>query len=959
MRERSNIKEPVIDYAKQIGWDYLAPSEALRMRRGEEGLYLVEVLEAQLLRLNPGVLDNEGLGEVLHKLNLLKPTIEGNRDALEWMRGNRSVFIPDEKLERNVRLIDFDHLENNVFHITKEWCSRGSFFTNCFDVVFLINGIPATIAEIKRVDIQDNFAKDIEQLRRYQQTTPQMLIFPQVFVVSVPFLNLRYGITWNAKQQYIFDWNATSSETYEGMLKSFFRRDRFLRMLHNYILFSQQNDELTKVILRQHQIRTIEKVLRYVQEGTTRHALIWYTTGGGKALTMIGIASHLLQMSQGAKPTIIMIVDRNELESQLLKNIQDYGISDVRVAASREDLQENIVSDYRGLIISTVHKFEGIQICLNTRSDIIVLIDEIQRNMSGIRGLSLIEALPNAAYIGFSSTPIDPFKDSNRMLLQFFGLEGENGYLDKYTMKESIEEGTSVGLNYELAPHELLVEDEILEKDVFISTEIVEASDIEELNVLLDQSSKLKELLKSPMRIDKIAKFIATHFQENVNPLGFKAFLVAVDREACALYKMALDKYLPSSWSKAIYSSAQGDQEYLRTYALRNDEEKEVLRNFLRSDSLPKLLIVTQKLLTGFDAPILYCMYLDKPMRGHLLLHTISRINRPYQNQSGQVKPYGLLLDFVGIFNRLTQALALSDTTELIVQNVDTLKQLFAASMQGEVQDYLPWTREWDDKAKDRTVAHFEDKQRREAFYSFFRRLQNRYDVLFPSSFLIPYTEDYKALAKLFIFIREAYSTNSYQQDEEISNKTQDLLRKYTASNDLRLPKQIHELSSEGLTMLKQSDIGETTKFLNLLKALNTTITEEAQPQSFLQTIGEQVKVLVQEYEDHQITTQQALDQIEKLAQQYIDVKDELQKLSLDENTYDIYATLKLVTNAVTPEKAQAINTVLTHYPDYRWDEQQGKRARIELYSILHPILGTPKTIEVTNRLMKIENLSK
>lgn len=270
----------------------------------------------------------------------------------------------------------------------------------------------------------------------------------------------------------------------------------------------------------------------------------------------------------------------------------------------------------------------------------------------------------------------------------------------------------------------------------------------EELNAILDRAVELKEMMKAPDRIDKIAKYIATHFRENVEPMGFKAFVVAVDREACRLFKEALDKYLPADYSRPVFSPSHGDKEELKALYLSEDAEKKIRKDFIRKTEKPKILIVTEKLLTGFDAPILYCMYLDKPMRDHVLLQAIARVNRPYEDDNGQVKPYGFVLDFVGIFEKLEKALAFdSDVVASVIQNIDVLKQLFAAMIKEQAPEYLPFTKGWDDKAKERAIAHFEDKERRGNFFKFFRQLQNLYDVLSPDAFLRPHMDDYLALA--------------------------------------------------------------------------------------------------------------------------------------------------------------------------------------------------------------------
>jgi type I restriction enzyme R subunit len=209
-------------------------------------------------------------------------------------------------------------------------------------------------------------------------------------------------------------------------------------------------------------------------------------------------------------------------------------------------------------------------------------------------------------------------------------MDDEKGYLDKYSIAESIDDGTTVQLNYALAPSDLLVDREVLEKEFLNLADAQGVSDIEELNAILDRAVELKEMLKAPSRVEKVAKYVAQHFRENLEPMGFKAFLVAVDRPACAAYKKELDKFLPPEYSKVVYSPYHNDDLDMKEYYISEDEEKQIRKDFLKKESNPKILIVTQKLLTGFDAPILYCMYLDKPMRDHVLLQAIARVNRPY-----------------------------------------------------------------------------------------------------------------------------------------------------------------------------------------------------------------------------------------------------------------------------------------------------------------------------------------
>ena len=643
-------------------------------------------------------------------------------------------------------LIDFDTPEANLFHVTDEWWQKNIGHRNRADVVFLINGIPVAVVEAKNPQSRDGLESGVDQIRRYHRETPEMFTTAQLFGVT-QLLDFFYGVTWNTSRKNLFNWKADDPTNYEGKVKTFFDPVRFLKTLRESIIFLSRDDELIKMVLRQHQTRAVEGVVERVYDPTKRRGLVWHTQGSGKTLTMITIASRLLRRSaETEKPTVLMLVDRNELESQLFKNITAYGITTPTVAESKRDLRSILASDYRGLVVSTIHKFDDIPPNINVREGVTILVDEAHRTTGGDLGNFLMGALPNATYIGFTGTPIDRLAHGEGTF-KVFGVDDEQGYLDKYAIAESIEDGTTVPLNYALAPSGLQVDSETLERE-FLGLAAAEGmSDVEELNAILDRAVGLKQMMKAPNRVNDVAQHVAGHFRDNVQPMGFKAFLVGVDREACALYKEALDNYLPSECSAVVYSPHHQDAENLKAHHRNKDEEREIRKRFADKGDPLKILIVTEKLLTGFDAPILYCMYLDKPMRDHVLLQAIARVNRPYEDNDGLVKPYGFVLDFVGIFENLEKALAFdSDVVGSVIQNLDVLKALFAARFGETAPEYLPYAHSWDDRGKERAIAHFEDKEVREAFFKFFRGTQDIYNILSPDAFLRPFLKDYGAL---------------------------------------------------------------------------------------------------------------------------------------------------------------------------------------------------------------------
>ena len=951
MSERDAVQNPMLRYADELGWESISASQAMQMRGGDANLYFADLLESQLLKLNREVLDEDRCKEILRQLNLLNATLEGNRDALAWLHGERSIFVPSQDRERNVALIDFDTPDSNLFHVTDEWRQKNTAYRNRADVVFLINGIPVAVVETKSAHKRDGLAEGVDQIRRYHRETPEMFTTAQLFGVT-QLLDFFYGVTWNTSRKNLFNWKADDPASYEDKVKTFFDPARFLKTLRESIIFLSRDDELTKVVLRQHQTRAVEQVVERVHDPIKRRGLVWHTQGSGKTLTMITIASRLLRRGgETEKPTVLMLVDRNELESQLFKNITAYGITTPKVAESKRDLRSILASDYRGLVVSTIHKFDDIPARINTRESVTILVDEAHRTTGGDLGNFLMGALPNATYIGFTGTPIDALAHG-KGTFKVFGADDEQGYLDKYAIAESIEDGTTVRLNYALAPSGLQVDRETLEREFLGLAAAEGVSDVEELNAILDRAVGLKEMMKAPNRVEDIARYVAGHFRKNVEPMGFKAFLVGVDREACALYKEALDNYLPPECSAVVYSPHHQDPENLKAHHRNEDEEREIRKRFADKSDPLKILMVTEKLLTGFDAPILYCMYLDKPMRDHVLLQAIARVNRPYEDNEGLVKPYGFVLDFVGIFENLEKALAFdSDVVGSVIQNLDVLKALFAARFEETAPTYLPYAHSWDDRGKERAIAYFEDKEGREAFFKFFRQIQDIYNILSPDAFLRPFLNDYKGLASLYALIRNAYADNPYV-DKELVEKTRELLQEHTESDNFELPGAIHELNADTLREIADSELSDTVKVLNLRKVLSKTVTEESRSKPFLISIGERADVVAEAYENRQMSTQEALAEFEKFAEECNQATIETVRLNLDDNAYAIYKVLQEATRAVTPEEARSVNEVFDQFPDYEWNFHQTLRLRTQLYKRLRLIVHEKDLIEIANKLM-------
>lgn len=995
--EAATVQFPLVRHAVGAGWTFVSDEEALKFRGGENGLFFHDELRAALLRLNPGIVTDENVGSVITSIEAAPPTIEGNKQLLDWLRGHRSVFVPGEKLSRNVRLIDFENPlapGRNVFHVTVEWAFRRQWKKgNRPDIVFLINGVPVALVECKNPKLKGAMEKALVQLRRYEKETPEMLVAPQVFNIT-HLIEWFYGVTWNYERKNVFNWKneivsaaaekswsltddvpgtqllaaeakeAQPPATYGEQARTFFDRTRFLILLREWILFYTKDDELKKTVLRQHQTRAIEKVIARCLDRQKTRGLVWHTQGSGKTFTMITAARLLLSgQFAGTTPTVLLVVDRNELEGQLsgwverlLGELKGVGIG-VEPAYSRDRLHELLAANFRGLILTMIHKFDGLPARLVKRADVYVLIDEAHRSTGGDLGNYLMGALPAATFIGFTGTPIAR-TEKGEGTFKTFGFQDSDGYLDKYPIAESIRDRTTLKLRHALAPGELVLDTALLEREFLALAETEGISDIDDLNRVLERAVNLRAFLKAPERMEKVAAHVAKHFRENVHPLGYKAFLVAVDREACASYKRALDKHLPSEWSQVVYTKSANDVvERPLVAELQLDEvsEKLVRKEYPKPGAQPQILIVTDKLLTGYDAPILYCMYLDKPMRDHVLLQAVARVNRPYEDTQGVQKPCGLIIDFVGVLKDLRKALAFdSEDYSGVIEDLEVLFARFRELMAEPATRYLPTavaTIEGRDAQLEKLL--YETLFRREArekFTELFKEIEMLYEILSPDPLLVDHIAAYNQLADLYAMMRAAYGkSTSFIAD--LAHKTAALVQTNASAHGLdRLTKPV-EFDAATLSALRTRTASDEERVVNLARGLQP-IGPETEPH--LISIAERAAAVMEDLDERQASTQQALGQLEVLATERREAEAARAASGLTAGAFAIFWELKRDGYEEVRAKALALEIEATYarFPNADDNADEQRQLKAEIYKTLLKIVSGKKMIELADRIM-------
>lgn len=728
----------------------------------------------------------------------------------------------------------------------------------------------------------------------------------------------------------------------------------FLRTLQHWILFYVQDSETRKSILRQHQRRAIDAIVERCADPTKTRGLIWHTQGSGKTFTLLTAAKIILEQKERFQnATVILVVDRTELEGQLkgwverlLGEMQKQDIATKR-ANTKAELQQLLDADFRGLIVSMIHKFEAIRKDSSARDNIYVFIDEAHRSVAKDLGTYLMASVPNATIIGFTGTPIAD-TEQGKGTFKIFGAEDENRYLDKYSIKESISDETTLPIKHVLAPSEMTVPVDRLDKEFFDLAEAEGVTDIEELNKVLDRAVGLRTFLKADDRIAKVAAFVADHFKGNVLPLGYKAFVVAVDREACAKYKQALDALLPPEWTEAVYTENAADivdRPLVAQLQLTEEREEDVRLLFKKADKEPRILIVTDKLLTGYDAPLLYCLYLDKPMRDHVLLQAIARVNRPYVDKEGVRKQIGLIIDFVGVLRELKKALKFdSDDVEGVIEDLDLLLADFKAKMAKAEVDYLDAGEGGDaDERLERVIyGRFLEPEPRKAFFEAYKDIENLWEILSPSKDLVDHIGSFKRLAQLYAAVRNAYA-DKVGFVADLAYKTRRLVEQNATQEGLGSLTKSVTFDVKTLEALRSEKGSPEGKVFNLVRGLQKDIDDDADTAPVLQPLKDRAERILKDLESRNTTGLAAMDLLAALAAEKEAATQAAKDSGLTPKAFAVFWRLRdeaaIKASAVDPmELAREIEKLLLRFPNARVNPDEQRQLRAALYRPLLPV---------------------
>ncbi|RGD89071.1 type I restriction endonuclease subunit R [Acinetobacter sp. SWAC57] len=691
----TQLENLCLDWFSENGWEVvhgidIAPESSNPLRKDYKQILIEADLQAAFERLNPH-LPASCFEQVWQKLS--KP------ESLDLVTNNRAFHrmllegVPvtykkqDDWVHDHAFLVDFNHVHQNRFIAINQFTILGTKQPRRPDIISFINGIPFAVLELKsptdeNADIWDAF----NQLQTYKEEISDLFVFNEALVVS-DGVTARVG-SLTANQERFLPWRTIKNEDdkpaleweLETVIRGFFDRELFLDYIRFFVLFETDGEKTIKKIAGYHQFHAVREAVQATiaaanPTGDKKAGVVWHTQGSGKSISMCCYAGKLLQQPALHNPTLLIVTDRNDLDGQLFEtfsNAQELLKQTPVQANNRDELRKFLAErESGGIIFTTVQKFallegESEHPLLNGRHNIVVMSDEAHRSQYGLKAKlgndgiykfgyakHMRDALKNAAFIGFTGTPISSEDKDTRAV---FG-----DYVSIYDIQDAVDDGATVPIYYESRLAKLDInQTEIEELSDQVDEVVEDEEDVGNREKTKSEWSRLEKLVGATPRLKQIAVDLVAHFEARTEATAGKGMIVTMSREICVhLYNEIIA--LRPDWHdpdpekgkiKIVMTGSASDKPLLQPHIYNKQVKKRLEKRFKDVNDPLQLVIVRDMWLTGFDAPCTHTMYIDKPMKGHNLMQAIARVNRVFKDKQG-----GLVVDYIGIANELKQAL--------------------------------------------------------------------------------------------------------------------------------------------------------------------------------------------------------------------------------------------------------------------------------------------------------------
>ncbi|MEM0381073.1 MAG: HsdR family type I site-specific deoxyribonuclease [Nitrososphaerota archaeon] len=955
--EKVLVEDHIIRKLDDKGWKYI--SNDLLERESLEEPLLIPILKRSLKRINPWIGEEE-INNIINTLKFTPQGIEGAKKILNYYKFGVPVKLEKERIVRNAHLFDYENIENNEFIVSRQVINKG-IETIRNDILLYVNGIPLVNIECKNpTDISSKWEDAYIQIKNYERIVPELYKYVSIGVAAEAIAKYFPIVPW-LEEVPIYEWKEDGKDSLDSTI-DMLEKPRLLDIINNFLYYRIERGNATKVLARYMQYRAANKIFNRVisnMEGieTKNKGLIWHWQGSGKTLTMIFATNKIYRDKRLGNPTIFFIVDRIELQEQLFNEMVALDMPTPELIESINELKQIIQHDdyrgKRGIFIVLIHKFRPEELIelqkeleklsqdretILNRKNVIAFIDEGHRTQYGILAAQMKSMLRKAFFFAFTGTPIS--KTGRDTYLEF-SYPPEEPYLDKYFITDSIIDGHTLKIAYQPRLEHLHLRSDLLE--AFLETELEELS--EDIRPDIEESVKRKlntinMFLENKTRISEISKDVTEHFQEEVDG-KFKALVVAANRKACVYYKRELDKHLPKEYTEIVMTFNRGDpheiieyeSELKARYPKKDHEEirKEIIERF-KNDEYPKILIVTDMLLTGFDAPILQAIYLDKPLKEHRLLQAIARTNRPFKG----VKECGLIRDYVGILKNLEKAFRIYAKEDIkgVLYDIEDLKREFGENLDKLLTMFYDIKKELNRESMLQAIEIItSDPYMEKEFLQRYNKIRRLYEALGPERTKLERLSEYKWVTAVYIYyLHEVRKGEREKLAEKYFTKTLKYIHRSTEIQNIQKDLPTILFDENYLVTLEQKVKNVKEKAANIVFTLNRFILTEKYRTPIYESLLDRIKRLVEMWKARTKDYEEMYKEGVTILKEMDTIRLRQKQLTLDDLEYSMLLKLeeKIGESNTAFEEAREIAQKLRPLLIPNWQIQTSIRKRVE-----------------------------
>ena len=859
-------------------------------RRTNEVIYW-NLLEEQVVALNDQITEANvekfltSLRRDLDHDNLL----EANQAFHQLLTKGKTFTVQtdDGKETIYVDLVDFDTdslLDANRFHAVNQFSvSREN--TIRPDVTLFVNGIPLVTMELKSLAQDNDYYDAITDLHNYEDDVPRLFV-PGLFNVAADTREFRYGSV-DAPTEFYEPWNdapevyTNETNPMQQAVKALCNPATLLDVLKNFVFFEKRAGGDAKIVPRYMQYYAVKRILDRVADGDHDRGLIWHTQGSGKSFTMLYAAKNLLSGTDARNPQVFIIVDTDKLNSQMRDQLSNLSLAHWTEAESIKHLEQLIEEGSSQLVLTTIQKFQDVEPEQQGNDEVIVMSDEAHRFMEADLGSRLKAALPDCTHFGFTGTPVrEGEKHKDRNTFREFSPDGEE-YLHRYTVKQGIDDGLILPVYFTLRHQmEWEVSDEALDEQ--FEHEFRGMSTDEKREFIKDNVTS-KTIAEIEPRVDRIVEEIDTHYHDSVAPNNWKGMVVTPSRRSAAMYGERLVNRLGEDAVEVLYTSTKDDPDLIQQFHTDSEERDSIVKEF-KEDDQPEILVVHNMLLTGFDAPILKTMYLDRNLKNHNLMQAIARTNRQAPG-----KENGEIVDFQGVFENIDEALDYdAETKAYAARDKEDLFEDLVTQLEAVMGIFDGIPKDDSQEAASEALGRISKHPERREFKQGFRRLQNLYESVAPDARLIEeeIVDKYKWLSRIQVAFQRTTSGND-APEEDMREKTRELLNENVDVGKIRDDFPTYKLGEEYLESVEGLD-NPSVKASQIVHATQDHLHPRTGQNPRYKRLSERVNDIVERWQGDDLSDPDAVEALKAVEEKILGVDEEAGDDSSERATFAI-----------------------------------------------------------------------